>query len=364
MSMPLFLALLGATALAFSAALTLAMRSLAPRLGLTDRPDARKDHATPTPLGGGVAMYVAFWGVVWAGVAVAAVVASQGVPDWIPLRLRDLAAGVPKVWLRLLVIFAASSVIAFMGLADDRWRLPAAPRLAVQVAAALGMFLGGVRITIFQQSALASGFITLLWIVTLTNSFNWLDNMDGLAGGVALIISAILAVVAFQTNQLFLASGLAVLIGAIGGFLAFNWPPASIFMGDCGAMHLGVLLAALSAEFTYYRGPSQEPLFPVVAPLLIFAVPLFDTVSVMVIRWREGRPIHKADHSHFSHRLVALGMTRSQAVLTVHLVTLALGLGATGLYHATAGGVMVTLVQSLAIIAIIVVLERAPKKKT
>jgi len=358
-----FLLLLGLFGLLLSAAASACMRRVAPRLGLVDRPEGRKDHATPTPLGGGVAIYVGFWIPVWLGAAGAALVANGWQPSWLPERMQELAAGVAHVRIRLIAIFVGTTIIAAIGLTDDRWGLPAWPRLAAQVAVSLGMFLAGVRITVFHESPIISGLITIVWFVVLTNAFNWLDNMDALAGGIGLIVSAIFVTVAVQTGQFFLATALALLIGVLAGFLVFNWPPARLFMGDCGAMHLGLLLAALSAEFTFYEGAQARPLFPVVVPLLIFAVPLFDMISVILIRFHQGRPIHQGDHSHFSHRLVALGMTPSQAVLTVYLVTLALGLGATGLYHSTTAGVVVTLVQALALIAIILVLERAAKKE-
>lgn len=358
-----FLLLLGFGGLVLSLLGTACMRTVSSRIGLVDRPEGRKDHAAPTPLGGGVAIYLAFWLPVWVGIIVAAVVRGGRSPAWMPTRLVELASGVAHVQWRLVAIFAGTTIIAATGLVDDRWGLPAWPRLAVQVAVALGMFLVGVRVTVFHENVWMSALITVAWFVVLTNAFNWLDNMDALAGGISLIVSAIFLTVAIQTGQLFLGTALALLIGVLAGFLVFNWPPAGIFMGDCGAMQLGVLLAALSAEFTFYQGAESRPLFPVIVPLLIFAVPLFDMASVIFIRLHQGRPIHLGDHSHFSHRLVSLGMTPSQAVLTVYLVTLALGLGATGLYYSTTAGAIVTLAQALALIAIILVLERAAKKE-
>ena len=358
------LLLLGLAGLGLSLAMTLVVRKAAPGLHLTDRPGPRKDHAVPTPLGGGVAIYLGFWVPLWLGVALSGALASGWGGGRVPSGLVELASGVPTVLPRLAAIFVGCTVIAAMGLADDRWRLPMWPRLVVQLGVALGLFLCGVRVTVFHENPLITAAVTVVWMVLLTNSFNWLDNMDAQTGGVGLIICAILATVAVQTDQVFLACGLALLVGSLAGFLVFNWPPASIFMGDCGSMHLGMLLGALSAEFTYYNGVQSRPLFPVVVPLLVFAVPLFDTISVLLIRWHEGRPIHQGDHSHFAHRLVALGMTRAQAVMTIYLVTLALGLGATGLYHSTTAGMAVALVQALTLIAIIVVLERAAKKKT
>ena len=133
--------------------------------GLVDRPEGRKDHATPTPLGGGVAIYVGFWIPVWLGAAGAALVANGWQPSWLPERMQELAAGVAHVRIRLIAIFVGTTIIAAIGLADDRWGLPAWPRLAVQIGVSLGMFLAGVRITVFHESPIISALITIVWFV-------------------------------------------------------------------------------------------------------------------------------------------------------------------------------------------------------
>ena len=345
--------------LAFAVSLggTLFVRRMASRWGLIDHPDERKAHRQPTPLGGGIAIFVAVWLLVLGAGLAARLLAHIGPIQSLPPEVHDYLSGVASRLPRLLAVFMGALVLAATGLVDDRRSLSPHLRLVVQFLVAIGLVASGERITIFIGSPWVCGAVTVLWIVGLTNAFNMLDNMDGLSAGVALIVSSTFLVVALQTHQYFVAAFLVVVAGAIGGFLVLNFPPASIFMGDCGSMLIGYLLAVVTVDFTFYT-PSH-PLFPVVVPLLILAVPLFDTISVVAIRLHKGQSPFTADRNHFSHRLVRLGMSERQAVLTIYLITFAVGLGATQLYHTTSAGALVALTQALVIFGVIVVLERA-----
>ena len=353
----LTLCALAPLAFAISLGGTLFMRRIAPRWGLMDRPDARKQHRTPTPLGGGIAIFVAVWLPVLVGGLVALALARIQPIQSVPPKICDYVAGVGSRLPRLLAVCLGALVLAGMGLIDDRRSLSPYVKLFIQLAVAVGLVASGERISIFIQNPWICGAVTVIWVVCLTNAFNLLDNMDGLSAGVALIVSCTFLVVAIQTEQYFVAAFLVVLAGALGGFLVLNFPPASIFMGDCGSMLIGYLLAVITIDFTFYL-PSH-PLFPVIVPLLILAVPIFDTLSVVAIRLHKGRSPFAADRNHFSHRLVKLGMSERQAVLTIYLVTIAVGLGATHLYHTTTAGAVVALVQAMAVFGVIVVLERA-----
>ena len=171
-----------------------------------------------------------------------------------------------KLW----TLLTGATVLMLLGLFDDRrgldWRL----RLAVQTAVALAMVLLGWRVSLFVDAPLLMGTLSVLWIVGLVNSFNMLDNMDGLSAGVALIVTAILGVVAIQSEQLFIAALLAPLAGALAGFLLFNYPPASIYMGDAGSLSVGFLLSVIAVLLTFHEGSGS--LRPVVLPLLVFSV--------------------------------------------------------------------------------------------
>ena len=195
---------------------------------------------------------------------------------------------------QLAMIFLGGVIVCLVGLADDRWSLSPWLRLAIEAGVALMLVLSGVSVELFIESRVLRGLITVVWIVGLINAFNFLDNMDGLSAGVAAIIAVFFSVVAFQTVHYFVGGALCCLIGALVGFLVFNFPPASIFMGDCGSMTIGYSLAVLTVQFTFFQ--AERPYFPIVVPLMMFGVPLFDTITVTWIRIRSGRSPFQRRH--------------------------------------------------------------------
>ena len=244
-----------------------------------------------------------------------------------------------------------------MGLVDDRkglgWRL----RLGVQVGLAAVLAASGVRVTLFGLGPYFGGLVTVLWVVGLTNAFNFLDNMDGLAAGVGLIAALLFAGAQVAVGSLFVPGVLLGLVGALGGFLVHNRYPARLFMGDAGSNFLGFLLGALTVAGTYYRYDRPVSPYSVLAPLLVMAVPLYDTASVILIRLREGRSPFLGDRRHFSHRLVERGLTPRQAVRTIDLVTLAGGLGALLLHRLDAVGAAVVVAQTVCLLGLVAILE-------
>ena len=243
-----------------------------------------------------------------------------------------------------------------LGLADDRrgldWRL----RLAVQTLVAVVLVCLGWRMSLFLDMPWLTGALSVLWIVGLVNSFNMLDNMDGLSAGVAAIAAAMLAAVMLLTPrpdnnqpQLFVAGLLLVIVGSLLGFLWHNRPPARLFMGDAGSYLVGYLLAMATLTATFAGG--DLPKHAILAPLCVLAVPLYDTASVVLIRLRSGRSPLVGDKSHFSHRLVELGMTQTQAVLTIYLATATCGLGALLLRQVNRAGAMVVLLMVVCTLA-------------
>lgn len=317
------------------------IRRHAARWGWIDRPGDRKIHSTPIPLGGGVA--------IWLGVVLPLAVGQAALCVWHadPPRIESWLAGwplarvllphLPGLWSRagdLWLLVGLATVVMLLGLADDRrglnWRL----RLAVQaLAAAVIVFGRGWKLPLPTDWPWLAGGLSVLWIVGLVNSFNMLDNMDGLSGGVATIAAGMLAAVMLlvpdaQTRQphLFVAGFLVLLSGAMLGFLWHNRPPARIFMGDAGSYFIGFSLASIALVTTYAGG--DLPRHAILAPLCIFAVPLYDIATVVWIRLRQGRSPFAADQSHFSHRLVELGLSKTRTVLTIYLLTATCGLGA------------------------------------
>ena len=338
---------------------TAVMIRLAPRIGLVANPGERRIHVKPTPMGGGIAIFIGIWAPIVAGVAVCLYLdaAKRAVPFWPDLT--DHLSGVVSLTPRLAAIFIGALVIFFLNLADDFWKLSPWLRLAVEALVALGLVFCGLRISMFIDNAVIQGAVTVLWIVGLINAFNMMDNMDGLSAGVAAIIAVFSCVIAVQTGHYFVAAFLCCIVGALLGFLLFNFPPAAIFMGDCGATTIGYMLSVMTVEFTFLQ--SERPYFPIVVPLLVFGVPLFDTITVVWIRLRAGRSPFQGDTNHFSHRLLALGMTHRQAVLTIYLVTATVALGATVLYYASSTAILVIFAQTVAVFTIIGILERAAR---
>jgi UDP-GlcNAc:undecaprenyl-phosphate GlcNAc-1-phosphate transferase len=224
----------------------------------------------------------------------------------------------------------------------------------------------GLQLTAFIDLPWLTGLMSVLWIVALINSFNMLDNMDGLSGGVAAIAASILALMLIlqpdpvtRQPQLFVAAMLLVLVGSLLGFLKHNWPPASIFMGDAGSYLVGywIAIATLLTTYTGYQGQTPHA---ILAPLCVLAIPLYDMCSVIWIRLREGRSPFEGDKRHFSHRLVDLGLSKKSAVLTIYLATLTCGLGALLLNRTDIVGAGVVVLMVAAVISLIAILESRP----
>jgi UDP-GlcNAc:undecaprenyl-phosphate GlcNAc-1-phosphate transferase len=211
---------------------------------------------------------------------------------------------------------------------------------------------------------LLTATLSVLWIVGLVNSFNMLDNMDGLSAGVAAIAAAILAAALLQMPapgaaepQLFVAGFLLVLTGALAGFLWHNHSPARIFMGDAGSYFIGFCLAIATIMATF--AGEGRPRHAILAPLCVLAIPLYDTASVIIIRLRQGRSPFVGDKSHLSHRLVDRGLSKRAAVWTIYLASLTCGLGALVLPQVNTTGAVVIVSMTVCVIALIAILEFA-----
>lgn len=362
-----FRALLYAYVLVSSLGLALLLvprcRRLALHLGVLDRPISRKAHAKPMPLLGGVAMYATFLLVVLANIGLFLWVRANPV---VVEHLAPLVAQVSRlrqVLPKVFGILLGATVVTGVGTADDLTGIHFSPRvkLAGQTVAALIAIAVGIR-TSFMPGVALDYLISLLWIVGITNSFNLLDNTDGAAAGIAAIAASVLfAVVALQ-GQVFTALMLAALVGAVLGFLRYNFYPASIFMGDAGSLFMGYMLACLTLVGSYVV-PGSPGVLPVILPLLVLGVPLFDTLSVVFIRLREGRPIWVGDRCHFSHRLMDMGMTPRQAVLFLYLVTFAVGVGAALLPSLNVWQSILVLLNEFVIFAIIVSLMHIRRRR-
>ncbi|HQC53462.1 MAG TPA: MraY family glycosyltransferase [Lentisphaeria bacterium] len=333
---------------------TWACRHLAPKLGCVDRPkhEAHKNHAAATPVLGGVGMAAAWLLTLVVGLVVFGVLGrSEGFP------LAEYHAGLAAVLPRLAMIGGMATVLAVIGLVDDLRPMPAWLKFLLQAVVA-GITAGlGLRISFLSAIPGANWLVTTLWIMTVINAINFFDNMDGLAGGTAVIAAFFLLFVAVLRGQYFVAV-LAASVGCVAsGFLVHNAPPARIFMGDSGSHFLGYCLAVLGILTTFYL-PSESPTpAPLLIPVLALGVPLFDAVAVVVIRLRAGLPIYVGDNRHISHRFVRLGLTRPQAVLLVLLLCFMVGAAALTLLWLPPAGSLLVIAQIAAVLAAISMIQ-------
>ncbi|MCC5877011.1 MAG: undecaprenyl/decaprenyl-phosphate alpha-N-acetylglucosaminyl 1-phosphate transferase, partial [Candidatus Sumerlaeia bacterium] len=212
---------------------TLFVRWLGPRVGLVDRPNlARKQHTRPTPRSGGIGIFFAFWVTLLFNLFLAATLVPQ--LGFLPESVRILAGNIAHRELELLGLFLGSSIIFVLGVLDDFYDLPPLLRLAIQILATVPLVACGIVLKVFLPPLLAVP-LTMAWVVCLTNSFNFLDNMNGLTSGVTVIICMVLALMAALSSEYYMLLIFALLGGAVMGFWLFNFPRASVFLGDSGS---------------------------------------------------------------------------------------------------------------------------------
>ncbi|MCL2352424.1 MAG: undecaprenyl/decaprenyl-phosphate alpha-N-acetylglucosaminyl 1-phosphate transferase [Firmicutes bacterium] len=291
-------------------ALTPLLSKLAVRFDYLDKPTERKRHASPVPLVGGAAMFLAFV----TGLAVF-------------LGFKDAKhAG----------ILAGCALVLGIGLVDDWFKtkkkeFSVFPRLAMQIAAAVIVFAVGVRFTGFNNPFThqyvtlpywLQFVLTVTWIFGVTTVLNWIDGLDGLAGGIAAISGATLFVAAVIKNQPESAVMAALLVGAALGFLRSNIFPAKVFMGDSGATFLGFVLSVIAL----YGAFKQATVISTFVPVLALGVPIFDNIFVIFRRFRNRQPVYKADTAQIQFRLLKWGLRPPQAVLVLVLVSACLSL--------------------------------------
>ncbi|MEZ6047894.1 MAG: MraY family glycosyltransferase [Planctomycetaceae bacterium] len=351
--------------------MTSLMRWIAPKIGLVDHPADRKVHLTTTPLGGGIAIFLAVIIPLLAGLGVAAHL-NQGETSGLICDLirvtrledlfRELSSGILYRTTELSKILASGFLLLILGLVDDRIHLPWWSRLLAQFLIAAWLVGSGIGLTLFIPVPWVAMMVSMLWIVVLINAFNFLDNMDGLTAGIGLISASIFAalMLSHPDEPRWLVAGLLLsLAGSLAGFLVHNWFPARIFMGDAGSTFIGLSLGAVTMLGTYHTSTSENR-FVVLAPLCILAVPLYDFCSVICIRLWEGRSPFQPDKKHFSHRLVALGLVQWQAVLVIYLATLITGLAGILLFHSTSWFTALTaLLLTAGVLLLIAILELA-----
>lgn len=300
---------------AFAYAVTPFVKQWAENVGAIDVPnDNRRVHKKPTPLLGGLAIYFA---------------CLIGILLFVPMNDKILG------------ILAGATIIVVCGYFDDIKSLSPKTKFAIQIIAAIIAIYCGVRIDrftnplyfIYKAKWIELGIfaypVTLVWIVGLTNAFNLIDGLDGLAAGLSAISSVTLLAVAMLVGpeHSHIITMTAILAGSILGFLPYNFNPAKIFMGDTGAMFLGYMLSVVSVLGVLKSATA----FSMLVPIFAMGLPIFDTLFAMIRRFVNGRSMVEADKGHLHHRLLAKGYSQKKAVLTLYSVSAVLGVGAIAL---------------------------------
>ncbi|MBN2119678.1 MAG: undecaprenyl/decaprenyl-phosphate alpha-N-acetylglucosaminyl 1-phosphate transferase [Candidatus Omnitrophica bacterium] len=320
---------------------TFIVRNIASCLDIVDKPSARKVHKSPVPLLGGLCIYIGF---------------ITG------LMLNPNPTG------NLKLILMGASIIFLMGLIDDIRKLSAKLRLVVQMAASLIVIFGGIRLTFLPRGFLGNFtemFITLVWLVGVTNAFNYLDGLDGLACGSAIINTFYFWLLFYVTRQINLSVIPLILLSACLGFLPHNFRRAKIFLGDAGSMFLGFMLAGISVAGNW----AQDSVIKIAIPILILGVPIFDMTFTTIVRIKEGKIknlvewLKYAGKDHFHHYLVYLGFPPLGAVLFIWTCTFFLGISAIMLGNDRAWEGILTLFQACVIFAIIGILIVVGRKR-
>jgi UDP-GlcNAc:undecaprenyl-phosphate GlcNAc-1-phosphate transferase len=288
--------------LIFAAALVCAIgatpiaRQVALRLGIINEPAGNRFSNKRIPMLGGIAMYAAF-------IIAVLLFAEQFYIS------------------QMLGILVGATWVSFLGIWDDRKMLNPLVKFAGQILGALILIMTGVQVEFLHQPML-NAVITIVWVLGITNAINFLDNMDGLSGGVAAIAAFFFLALAALNGQILVGMLAAAMLGAALGFLLYNFNPAIIFMGDAGSLFIGFILAAIGIKL---RFPANTDLVTWMVPVLVLGVPIFDTTLVTLSRVRRRVPIYVGGKDHTSHRLVRLGLSPRASVLVLYCVSAACG---------------------------------------
>lgn len=319
-------------------------RMIALRLKILDYPSNRKIHTDPTPLLGGIPIFIAFTG----GILVNSIL--------------DQEMG---------FILLGAALMTLTGLLDDAFTLSARLKLACQLLATVIVILAGVQLTLFPPvwwGWVGNLFLTVLWVMGITNALNFMDGMDGLATGLSVITAGFMGIVAFQTNQPLMGWLSAAMVGSCLGFLPYNFrrkAPASIFLGDAGSTFLGFTLASLAVKGNW----AENSIIDIVAPILIFGVLIFDMIHLTVDRIASGQVkdfrgwLEYVGQDHLHHRIAALLHSPRQSVLFIYLLSICLGLSAIALRNARTVDAFILILQAAIIVVIVTILERKGNRR-
>lgn len=337
----------GLTACALAVVLTRVALFLAPRWRFLDRPgsEAHKQHAAVVPYGGGPAMGIAL-----------AVALAVTLPWASQVPVEEARPDHGPLW----PILVGAVGLLFVGLWDDRRALGPKTKLVLQTVFTVGaVWLGDLGIDSLRAWPWLSFLAAWGWLVLVTNAFNLLDHADGVSGGCAVVCCVVLVIGALLGGDVPLALLFIALGGALLGYLFWNAPPARIYMGDAGALPLGFLIGVGTLSITFWPAESSSNFLALLSPLIITAIPLFDTGAVIVKRLRRGKPIMQGDRNHISHRLGRLGLSPKATMATVVSLQVALAGSVLSLRSGDLASGVVVILTDAAILLAVVMLETA-----
>ena len=322
------------------------VKFIAFKFNILDNPDSRKVHTTPTPLIGGVGIYIAFLIAILSNVVYST---------------------------ELIAVVIGATIVFISGLLDDIMKLSSKIRLLLQLTAVTILLMNGITISLFEDTlpgTILNSLITYLWIIGLTNSTNFFDGMDGLASGLCIVFSFFIGVVAFQTDQPLLGWMAIAVMGGCIGFLPYNFRPqnsAEIFLGDSGSNFLGFTLSSIAVMGVWSE---KSTISSLITPVLIFSVMIYDMVYITVSRIATGK-VHNIKEwldyvgkDHLHHRLADLLLSRKKSVLFIYLISFTLGLNALLLRDSDTGTALILLSQAFCILIIVTIMEIVGNKST
>ena len=321
------------------------VRYLAKKLNILDYPDNRKVHHQATPLLGGIAVYIAFVGSIF----------------------------INNIYTKpLLGILIGGTIVFLISVIDDIIEIPAGTKLLAQFLATSIIIGSGIVLDLFPETPLGLAgniFLTFLWVIGITNSFNFFDGMDGLASGLGIITAFFIGIVAFQTDQPFLGWIAIAVMGSCIGFFPYNFrlhQPAAIFLGDAGSNFLGFTLASIAILGEW---ADNNPIVSMATPLLIFWVFVFDMTHITLTRVISGRVtnfkewINYVGKDHLHHRLELLLTSKKQSVLFIFFLCTCMGISAIVLRYARTVDAVLLVIQAVIIVILVTILEARAKKQ-
>ncbi len=283
-----------------------------------DDPGQRKIHDKPVALAGGPAVLTGILLPMLAG----AILLKTGAP--VLSHTQPILHGLERRGLELVTIACGAIAVTLLGWLDDKHELRPLPKFMGQLLIAVAVAMACKRITLFVPSTAFSYAITILWLLTVINAFNLVDNMNGLCAGLGAIGALLFGVIAASDGEYLVATIAFLMCGSLAGFLPWNFPNARAFLGDAGSHLVGYLLAVMAILPHFYTKHNPNRL-AVLSPLLVLAVPLVDLAWVVLLRTSHFKPFWVGDTNHLSHQLVRAGFSRTRAVLLLWLAAALIG---------------------------------------